>query len=60
MNSNSRLIEFVVHGEIDDVNSELTKRGLSSVDVLTIQYEPKPNLPIGENRASYRVISRAA
>ena len=60
MSRNEKLIEFIVRGEIADVNAELEKRGLSSVDVLTIQYEAKSHLPIGEGRPAYRVISRSS
>lgn len=60
MARNERLIEFIVRGGIDDVNDELEKRGIASVDVLSIQHEAKSHLPIGEGRAAYRVISRGS
>jgi len=56
---NEKLIEFIVRGGIDDVNAELERRGIASVDVLSIQHEAKSHLPIGESRAAYRVISRS-
>lgn len=59
MSRNEKLVEFVVRGEIDDVNAELERRGISSIDILMIQHEAKPHLPIGESRAAYRVISRS-
>lgn len=60
MTKNTQLIEFTVQGNIDDVNAELERRGISSGDIVTLQYDPKPSLPIGDDRASYRIFAFGA